>query len=238
MEAKLPTAAPPEAIPGRREFPYSHWGPWLALLGLLAAFTMQVMLSIPVAIVDHPVDGEDLSTAASVALQLATALSFLAAPLLIAFRLGNTMRNALGELGVRRFRPSAWGWMAATVGVYLVFVGAYVAIFGEPEQEDIAEGFGAVPIQVLLIAIAAPVSEELCFRGMLCGGLRERLPGYAAALISGAIFGALHATTGLSVVPPLIVFGFVLALLYEKTGSIVPGILLHMLNNCVALLGQ
>ena len=38
--------------------------------------------------------------------------------------------------------------------------------------------------------------------------------------------------------PPLIAFGFVLGLLYEKTGSIVPGILLHMLNNSVALLGQ
>ena len=34
------------------------------------------------------------------------------------------------------------------------------------------------------------------------------------------------------------VFGFLLALLYEKTGSIVPGILLHMLNNSVALLGS
>ena len=35
--------------------------------------------------------------------------------------------------------------------------------------------------------------------------------------------------------PPLIVFGFLLALLYERTGSILPGILLHMLNNIVAL---
>jgi membrane protease YdiL (CAAX protease family) len=39
-------------------------------------------------------------------------------------------------------------------------------------------------------------------------------------------------------VPPLIFFGFVLALLYERTGSIVPCIILHMLNNSVALLGQ
>ena len=38
--------------------------------------------------------------------------------------------------------------------------------------------------------------------------------------------------------PPLMVFGFLLALLYERTGSIVPGILLHMLNNSVALLAQ
>ena len=86
--------------------------------------------------------------------------------------------------------------------------------------------------------IAAPISEEVCFRGMLFGGLREKLPRIAAALVSGLIFGGLHALTGVSAVPPLIVFGFLLALLYEKTGSIVPGILLHMLNNSVALLGQ
>jgi membrane protease YdiL (CAAX protease family) len=128
--------------------------------------------------------------------------------------------------------------MAAAVGAYLLFAILYVAFLGEPKQKDIAEGFGAVPIQVLLIVIAAPVSEEVCFRGMLFGGLRERMPRVAAALLSGAIFGALHALTGVSAVPPLIAFGFILALLYEKTGSIVPCILLHMLNNSVALLGQ
>jgi membrane protease YdiL (CAAX protease family) len=73
---------------------------------------------------------------------------------------------------------------------------------------------------------------------MLFGGLRERLPKIPAALIGGLIFGGLHALTGISAVPPLIVFGFILCLLYEKTGSIVPGIILHMLNNSVALLGQ
>jgi membrane protease YdiL (CAAX protease family) len=73
---------------------------------------------------------------------------------------------------------------------------------------------------------------------MLFGGLRERLPFWAAGLISAAIFGALHVTTGISVVPPLVAFGFLLALIYERTGSIWPCILLHMLNNSVALLGQ
>ena len=86
--------------------------------------------------------------------------------------------------------------------------------------------------------IAAPISEEICFRGMLFGGLRERLPRLAAALLAGLVFGGLHALTGVTAVPPLIVFGFVLALLYERTGSIVPCILLHMLNNSVALLAQ
>jgi hypothetical protein len=144
----------------------------------------------------------------------------------------------LRRLGVRAFRPKALLWMAAAVGVYLLFAALYSALIVEPHQKDIAEGFGAVPVQVLLIVVLAPISEELCFRGMLFAGLRERLPRIAAALISGTIFGGLHGLTGLTAVPPLIVFGFLLALLYERTGSIVPGIILHALNNAVALLGQ
>jgi membrane protease YdiL (CAAX protease family) len=128
--------------------------------------------------------------------------------------------------------------MFAAIGAYLLFAIVYTAIFGAPEQEDIAESFGSVPVQILLIVIAAPIAEEICFRGMLYGGLRERWPKFAAALLAGLIFGALHALTGLSAVPPLVAFGFVLCLLYEKTGSIVPGIVLHMLNNSAALLAQ
>jgi membrane protease YdiL (CAAX protease family) len=191
-----------------------------------------------VVVADQPSGGE-LSDTANALVQLATAGGFLLVPMVIAARRGApTAGEALRRLGVRGFQISETKWMLAAVGVYLLFSAVYVALIGQPKQKDIAEGFGAVPVQVLLIVIAAPISEEVCFRGMLFGGLRERLPRLAAALISALIFGGLHATTGVSAVPPLIAFGFILALLYEKTGSIVPGILLHMLNNSVALLGQ
>jgi membrane protease YdiL (CAAX protease family) len=205
---------------------------------VLLALGTGIVLGIPAVIVDNPTNG-DLSNAANVAVQLATALGFLLVPIAIATRWGSSsVGQALRRLGVRGFRPSAMKWMAAAIGAYVVFSALYVALFGAPEQKDIAESFGAVPVQILLIVFAAPISEEVCFRGMLFGGLRERLPRLAAALISALIFGGLHALTGISAVPPLIAFGFILALLYEKTGSIVPGILLHMLNNSVALIGQ
>lgn len=196
------------------------------------------MLSVPVLIAAKPPSGDELGDVASALVQLATALGFLLVPFAIAAGRGATVREAAAQLGLRRFKPSAAKWMLAAIGAYLLFSIVYIAIFGAPHQEDIAEDFGTVPVQVLLIVVAAPISEEVCFRGMLFGGLRERLPRLAAALISALIFGGLHATTGISAVPPLIIFGFVLALLYEKTGSIIPGILLHMLNNSVALLGQ
>jgi membrane protease YdiL (CAAX protease family) len=180
-----------------------------------------------------------LTALGSIISQLATELGFLLVPLALA-----SMRGAKGlpailrRLGFRTFSRSAFGWMAAAFVLYLAFTVFYSVVITEPKQKDIAESFGPTIVQVLLIVIAAPIAEETCFRGMLFGGLREKLPRLVAALITGVIFGGLHALTGVTAIPPLIVFGFVLALLYEKTGSIVPGILLHMLNNTIALLGQ
>jgi membrane protease YdiL (CAAX protease family) len=234
MDAKL---AAEEVEQGPRRFPYATWGPGAAVLGLFVALSAQVFLATPVAIVEGA-NGGDQSTAASIVLQLITAATFLVAPFVVASMRGARGGEAARQLGLRRFGSAAVPWMGVAVGVYLAFVAVYVAIVGEPEQTNIAEDFGAVPFQILLIVIAAPISEEICFRGMLFGGLRERLSRIPAALISGTIFGALHFTGGASVVPPLIVFGFVLALLYERTGSILPGMILHMLNNAVVLLGQ
>ena len=205
---------------------------------MLLALGTGIVLSVPVLLAAKPPSGGELGDVASALIQFATALGFLLVPFAIAAGRGATVREAASQLGLRRFKPANVKWMFAAIGAYLLFSIVYIAIFGAPHQKDIAENFGAVPVQVLLIVVAAPIGEEVCFRGMLFGGLRERLPRLAAALISALIFGGLHATTGVSAVPPLIVFGFVLALLYEKTGSIWPGILLHMLNNSVALLGQ
>ncbi|HEX5610099.1 MAG TPA: CPBP family intramembrane glutamic endopeptidase [Solirubrobacterales bacterium] len=236
METNL-AANPPEEAPGR-EFPYSNWGPGTAVLGLLLAIGTGIVLGIPAAVIGHQEDG-DLTTFGNVGVQLGTAAGFLMVPMAIAAQRGaETLGEIFSRLGLRRFQPSAFGWIAAAVGAYLAFALFYSLLVVEPEQKDIAEGFGALPVQILLIAIAAPISEEICFRGMLFGGLREKLSRVPAALIAGALFGGLHVLTGATAVPPLIVFGFVLCLLYEKTGSIVPGILLHMLNNSVALLAQ
>jgi hypothetical protein len=218
-------------------FPYANWGLLAALLGVPLALATGLVLATPAALIGYRQNGE-LTTWASAVVQLATEAGFLMVPILIAMRRGASLRGALSRLGVRRFRPSALQWMLAAVGFYLLCNYAYALLVASPHQENIAKAFGALPIQILLIVFAAPICEEVCFRGMLFGGLRRRLPRLAAALISGLIFGALHATTGISAVPPLIVFGVVLALLYEKTGSILPGIALHMLNNSVALLAR
>jgi uncharacterized protein len=235
MESNL--AAPPVAELPERGFPPSNWGPRGAVLGAVLAIVVGLILGLP-AIAFTDAEG-DLTATGNVVAQLGLVLGLVLVPLYVARSNGAaSLREALRRLGFRRFEPSALLWMVAALIAYLVLLGLYSIFVLEPEQEDIAESFGPVPVQVLLIAIAAPFSEELCFRGMLFGGLRERLPMVPAALIAGIIFGLLHAFTGLSAVPPLAILGVIFCLLYEKTGSIVPGMLLHALNNSVALLSQ
>jgi len=237
MDANLTATAPERDAEGG--FPYSNWGPGAAVLGVVMAIGAGILLGIPAAFFPKEADG-DLSAAASSVAQLGLVMGFLLVPMAIAsWRGAASTGEILRRLGVRGFELlSGLKWMAATVGAYLLFAAVYSQLIVEPDQEDIADSFGPVPVQILLVVVGAAIAEELCFRGFLFGGLREKLPRYLAALIGGVIFGALHAFTGISAVPPLIAFGFLFCLLYEKTGSILPGILLHMLNNSVALLAQ
>jgi uncharacterized protein len=241
IEAPEPDQTEPVEPEGAKASPFAEvtWTPWVALGGVLAALLGAVILAIPVVAIDPNVGTDEGSAAGNIVAQAIQVLTLIAVPLAIASKRGDTRRllDPLRRLGVRSFRPSALGWMALAVVAYIVIAaGAYALL--KPEQEDIAQEFGALPFQIVLIAIAAPVSEELCFRGFLFGGLRTRMPGVVAALASGLFFGALHAPTGLETVPQLVIFGAILALLYDKTGSIVPGLILHVLNNTVALIAQ
>ena len=240
MEGKLtadPVAGPPP--PPRDRFPWANWGAWTAIVGVLVSLAAGIALAFPAAVLGQKPHSNDLTTLGNVGVQLGTALGFLLVPMAVAAQNGaGSVGEILRRLGVRPFRPSALKWMAAAFGAYLLFTVLYTTLITPPDQKNIAEDFGSWPLQVLLIVIAAPISEEICFRGMLFGGLRRSLPRIPAALLAGLVFGALHATTGVTAVPPLIFLGFVLCLLYEKTGSIVPGMLLHALNNAVVLLGK
>lgn len=224
--------------PAERSFPYSNWGPAAGILGVVAAIGAGVALGIPGAFFTDA-DG-DATTLGNIIFQAGTALGFLLVPMaLVGWRGADSVGEILSRLGVRSFSVAeAAKGIGLAIAAYLAFAMVYSQLITPPEQEDIADGFGPIWVQVLLIVVAASVTEEVLFRGYLFAGLREKLPRYWAALIAGSIFGALHFISGPSAVPPLIFFGFVLCLLYERTGSIVPCIVLHMLNNSIALLAQ
>jgi len=85
-----------------------------------------------------------------------------------------------------------------------------------------------VALAVFQMAVSAPVVEEIFFRGLLYRSLRNRLSILPAALIAGALFGLVHITSyPLDTLPVKAAFGVIACLLYERTGSLLPGIALH-----------
>jgi membrane protease YdiL (CAAX protease family)/uncharacterized RDD family membrane protein YckC len=241
-----PAPAPAEAAaPGGAEsswtaagFPYATWDLRRTVLGLLGG--LLVALFAPILVV--PFDPDLDSTGGLLVAQALFGVALISVAIGVASDPGGVdVRESLSRLGLRRFPASALGWAALGYVAYFVFVAIYATVITSPDQEDIARELGldtgplAAVAVVAVIAIIAPISEELFFRGMLFGGLRKRLETVPAAVISAVVFGALHAPTGITAVPPLIVLGIVFALVYERTGSLGPAIVLHMANNSLAL---
>ena len=90
-------------------------------------------------------------------------------------------------------------------------------------------------VMVFLVAVVAPLAEELLFRGLLYRWIAERFGMWIGLVISSLIFSSMHGI--LLLIPPLFVVGCLLAWLYEKSGSVLPCIVMHGVFNGIMLLG-
>ncbi|BAD39165.1 type II CAAX endopeptidase family protein [Symbiobacterium thermophilum] len=124
------------------------------------------------------------------------------------------------------------GWLAAQLmGAVLVLL---VQQMGGQMVQTYQILLDAGSTLALLVGALVPAfCEELSFRGYVLGALRPLGPG-AAVVLTGLLFGALH----LSLVRliPLTLLGMLWALAVQRSGSILPGMIMHLINNGTALL--
>ena len=90
-----------------------------------------------------------------------------------------------------------------------------------------------IPIILLAVAIA-PVAEELAFRGYLYGVIKRFFGAVPALLLSGILFALIH--LNLPSFFPLLVLGWVFALAYELSGSLLVPMTMHALFNALNLI--
>jgi membrane protease YdiL (CAAX protease family) len=83
--------------------------------------------------------------------------------------------------------------------------------------------------------VFAPVFEEIVFRGLFFATLRRRYGFVASAAISATVFAVAHGY-GLMGFASVLWSGMLWAWVYERSGSVLPGILAHMLNNATVCL--
>ncbi len=106
--------------------------------------------------------------------------------------------------------------------------------------EDYAELMGMVsngnPIIVFVtVVILAPIGEECLFRGIILNRLQKVMPIAAAIILQAVLFGIYHANIvqGLYV----LTLGSIAGYFAYKLKSIIPAILIHMLNNGLSYAG-
>jgi hypothetical protein len=144
-------------------------------------------------------------------------------------------RLGLADLGIRKTpRKLAVGLVLLGLTGTTLFDAVWRALVSLPRVEDGLVGLphrGTLVIVLTGVALcfSAPVVEEIFFRGFLYRSLRNRMAVVPAALIVAIVFGLGHTQYPLLERPQQAVFGFIACLLYERSGSLLPGIALHML---------
>lgn len=147
---------------------------------------------------------------------------------------------------VRVFRIWRSGWkprqMFAFTSAGLCLLAAGVGILlliergGDSLSDSISSGELDSALSVwwgfVLAVVLAPIGEEWLFRGFLYGGLRRQFGSLFSAVFSSGCFAVLH---GYSWMGLLVVFlyGLVFCWLYQRSGSLLPGILAHAIYNGV-----
>ena len=166
-----------------------------------------------------------------------TQLLILAMPLLLVWYMKSDVRT-LFSLKAPKIKDVAGGFILY-IGVYalmLVVSFALMRLFPE-STENTQMAFDVLMEQpfilvVLVMTIMPAIGEELYFRGLIFGSLRQRYPAVWAIVISSFIFGVFHLS--LVKILPTGMLGACFAYVAYKSGSIYIGMFLHFFNNLMS----
>ena len=91
-----------------------------------------------------------------------------------------------------------------------------------------------VILMLIVMALMPAIGEEICFRGFLYGGLKNKYGVKWAVVLSAIVFGAFHMS--LVKLLPTAMLGACLAYIVSVSGSIYIGMVLHFVNNAFSML--
>ena len=99
--------------------------------------------------------------------------------------------------------------------------------------EDMFAGMLANPWGYVVVGLAAPLVEELVMRGAVLRALLKWNENHWVGIaISAVLFALIHANP--AQMPHAFLIGLLLGWMYYRTGSILPGVMVHWVNNSVA----
>ena len=199
--------------------------PWDGADAALGALAAVVATFVAVIIVSLALQGDDEAASGTV-LQLALTGALNVVFIGIVWGLAVRRRGASwSDLGLRRWSGGALWAIPAAVLVMLAIVIAYGAVIdalGWSEELEVEffddRRIGVLAAASALAILAAPLVEELFFRGFVMQGLMRHMTPVKAALLSSVLFALAHVRP--VTYAPIFLIGLVLAFLFLKTRSL------------------
>jgi membrane protease YdiL (CAAX protease family) len=214
---------------------------WAPLAAMIAAFVAATVAYAGIAIVLGDTNvSTDNPPGLVISATLVQDVALIAAAVLFAGFWARGLTPA--SFGLRRVAPrQAALWLVAAFVAFWILTAIYVAIVGQPDQQELTrdlrgeESLAALIGYGFLLAFVAPLAEEFFFRGFLFGVLREKIGVAWGAAATGLVFGLVHvAGSPVETIGVLIILGVLLCVLYQQTGSLLPCIALHAINNAIS----
>jgi uncharacterized protein len=237
--AHVPEPAGERAADGLPSLGVPVWAPFAALLAtFVGVLLLSVVAGIFIAIGGGEVDTD--STALTLVLTAAQAAILVGAAWYTVQALSR--RPTPASFGLRGTRTlPALGWTLLAYAGFWFATALVLLALGEPDEQQLVQDIQDEDTLVVLVGFAvlscflAPLAEEVFFRGFMFRAIAERMPVLWAALISGGVFGLIHLPgSPAESVLVLGLFGVALCLLLWRTGSLIPCIMLHALNNSIS----
>jgi membrane protease YdiL (CAAX protease family) len=208
---------------------FSAWGDLgkLALAFLVGTLAAGVVVAVVIA-----VSGGSVSLTSGVTMFVTYTLQFA-----LAIVLGIVWLRRRG--GVRLRFGVSWGHAPVILGgiVLMTAMGIVleplINLFPEHYLETLNNAIGTGGWAILTTVVAAPVLEEIFFRGLVLERLAGKWRAPAAVGASALLFCAAH----LPILPQMVYaffVAFLLGYLYLMTRSLVPMIVMHAINNGIA----
>jgi membrane protease YdiL (CAAX protease family) len=240
------SAPPPRFIAPQSHEPVAPeretaWRPWTAFAVLIAAFFLAFAGQLVIAAVSTLFGAtiEDPTPAVLILSTLFQDFAFVGAAIFFARSAGPVLPAQFGLRATPLWR--AVGMALATMVAFYFLSAVWAAIIDTGATDELPDSLGverstwALIAVCILVTVVAPLAEELLFRGYMFGALSNWRGVWPAAIITGVIFGGIHATgTDPEFLVPLMLLGFLLCLLRWRTGSLLPCIALHAVNNSIA----
>ena len=234
---------------------FTRLGTLLLIIGMVIFFFISQLIGIYIAgklvlptaksatVGDIFFFGSNDGTVVSISIMIGCVLLVAISALVIRVRGGN-LKQYLA------LRPFSLAVGMGMIGLLLIFMIGSQALTYVLDKSPLAfvdplyQSVSSVWLLIFAMVIVAPIYEELIFRGILWSAIAEQFTSppdteyrgaIVASLVTSLIFAVIHLQYGIYEISTIVVLALLFCYARIKSGSLILPILLHIINNGVAM---